>query len=233
MNENNKLNEESKLDELDNGLNERHSDNSSIEKTFSNNFLTENSLSSQEDSNELNQLVFTIDAQVKKTYVNNSMNSSQTTNNKSADQEVYIIFSIQDIKYGIPINRVLEIGIVPRFTPIPRTPTWLLGVTNLRGDIFSVVDLPMFLGLGQANHNTSRMMLVRMQQEELSVIVIVDQVNGLLPIASDQIKTSSSPIQNKLASFLTGFYTDEEKYFALIDIEKLLNSGELRQFEHT
>jgi purine-binding chemotaxis protein CheW len=181
---------------------------------------------------DLNHLILAIDKQVKKTYGSKLMDSLQTKRQKSTDEEVYIIFSLENFKYALPIDRVLEIGTVPKITPIPKTPNWLLGVTNLRGDIFSVVDLQLFLGLGKTNHNTGRMMLVRTQQEEFSTILIVDQVNGLFALANSQIKTSTSPIQNKIASFLIGFCTDQEKDFALLDIEKLLNSRELRQFEY-
>lgn len=179
----------------------------------------------------LENLVSVIDRKVISTYGKKLTTSFEEIKKESTNKEVYIAFSLADVKYAIPINRVLEIGTLPKITTIPKTPNWLLGVTNLRGDIFSVVDLRAFLILGQISSTTARMILVRAIDEDLSTILIVDKVNGLVSIVPEQIKEPTAPVQNKIASFLTGFYVDKDQSLAIFDIDKLLISTELRQFE--
>jgi purine-binding chemotaxis protein CheW len=179
----------------------------------------------------LDSLMSAIDRKVLSTYGKKITTGFEETKKDSINKETYIAFSILDVKYAIPINRVLEIGTLPYVTSIPKTPSWLLGVTNLRGDIFSVVDLKAFLFLGQTSSNTARMMLVRTLEEDFSTILIVDKVNGLVSISREEIKEPTAPVQSKVASFLTGFHIKKEDSLGLFDLDKLLNSTELRQFE--
>ena len=51
----------------------------------------------------------------------------------------------QESDYLVPIAQLLEVARPESITPIPKSPGWLLGVTNLRGDILSLVDLGAFL----------------------------------------------------------------------------------------
>jgi purine-binding chemotaxis protein CheW len=48
---------------------------------------------------------------------------------------------------AIPIEHVREILEVSRLTPLPRTPSFVRGVMNLRGAVVPVIDLPARLGL--------------------------------------------------------------------------------------
>ncbi len=191
------------------------------ENTYQEMPLTAETSDNQVEEVFLDNLVSVIDRKVISTYGKKLTTSFGETKRETTYKEVYIAFSLADIHYAIPVNRVLEIGTLPKVTTIPKTPSWLLGVTNLRGDIFSVVDLRTFLGLGQINSITSRMILVRAEAEDLFTILIVDKINGLISIVLEQIKEPTAPIQNKLASYLTGFYTDKEQSLALFDIDKL------------
>lgn len=48
---------------------------------------------------------------------------------------------------AVPIEHVREILEVSRLTPLPRTPSFVRGVMNLRGAVVPVIDLPARLGL--------------------------------------------------------------------------------------
>ncbi len=53
----------------------------------------------------------------------------------------YLTFSLDKEEYGIGILKVREIiGYVP-ITPIPRTPDYVKGILNLRGQVIPVIDL--------------------------------------------------------------------------------------------
>ena len=62
------------------------------------------------------------------------------------NREQFIRFYLNDILLAIPLKSALEIGHRPVITPLPNLPDWLLGVSNVRGEIVSIVDLKIFLG---------------------------------------------------------------------------------------
>lgn len=52
-----------------------------------------------------------------------------------------VAFSSGAEEYAIDIYKVQEIIRLPRITKLPNTPDYILGITNLRGNVIPVVDL--------------------------------------------------------------------------------------------
>ncbi|MDH3349126.1 MAG: chemotaxis protein CheW, partial [Desulfobulbaceae bacterium] len=65
----------------------------------------------------------------------------------SATEQQFIIFTLAGTEYAVPASNVTEVGEMLQVTPLPNVPLWLKGVSNLRGDIISIVDLRSFLKL--------------------------------------------------------------------------------------
>ncbi len=98
-----------------------------------------------------------------------------------------VIFTLADEEYALPITRVQEII---RYTK-PRTvssPTpWVRGVINLRGKIVPVCDLAMRLGVDHHHADTAKIVLIETQGGTAGVIV--DSVQEVLTITTDQIES--------------------------------------------
>lgn len=52
-----------------------------------------------------------------------------------------IVFQLGDEEYGIRIEQVKEVTITPEVVKMPKTPPFIKGIANLRGDIIAIVDL--------------------------------------------------------------------------------------------
>ena len=52
-----------------------------------------------------------------------------------------IVFRLGDEEYGIRIEQVKEVTVTPEVTKMPKTPAFIKGIANLRGDIIAIVDL--------------------------------------------------------------------------------------------
>ena len=50
-------------------------------------------------------------------------------------------FTVGDVNYGAPVEQVREVRDVQAVTPVPGAPSYVEGVTNLRGQIITVMDL--------------------------------------------------------------------------------------------
>ena len=52
-----------------------------------------------------------------------------------------LVFRLGSDEFGLPIDTVVEVAQVPaQITRIPKTPKFLEGVINLRGEVLPVVD---------------------------------------------------------------------------------------------
>jgi purine-binding chemotaxis protein CheW len=58
-----------------------------------------------------------------------------------------VVFVLAGERYGIESRFVREVARLTRFTPVPGTPPFVLGVTSLRGEILALFDLRPLLGV--------------------------------------------------------------------------------------
>lgn len=143
----------------------------------------------------------------------------------------YVLFSVASTHYAVPEAYVTELERVPRLTLVPRVPAWLRGVTNLRGDIVSVVDLRIYLGLSGVMPPAARLLVVRLLDEPFATGLIVDAVDRIVTIDAAAITPPAAPLDGPLTPFLVGVCSVGERLVVVLDMARLLRSPDLRQFE--
>jgi purine-binding chemotaxis protein CheW len=128
-----------------------------------------------------------------------------------------ISFEIGGQEFCIDISVVREIRGWTSVTAMPQTPTFILGIINLRGAVMPVVDLRARLGLGRTE-TSSRHVIVVVQDESRMFGLLVDAVqetfmvdNTLLqpppdvggaPMTSDTFVDAIIPLEGRLLSRL-------------------------------
>ncbi len=156
----------------------------------------------------------------------------RTTTVEAANLKRYLVFSIGVTEYAVPILNVSEVVRPLNVTPVPNLPDWVSGVSNLRGDIMSVVDLRAFLGQEYSEAEaTNRMLVVHAQNEDITMGLIVDRVGGIFDLPEEQIRSPSAPIEDKISAYMRGVSDYREHLFVVIDLNRLLLSPEVQQFQ--
>lgn len=143
----------------------------------------------------------------------------------------YVLLSIASGHYAIAEAYVTELERVPRITMVPQTPAWLRGVTSVRGDIVSVIDMRAFLQLDAAPAAAARLLVVRLLDESFSAGLIVDGVDRIVGIPAATIQAPASPLEGPLAPFLAGVCDVSDRLVAVLDLDRFLRSSEIRQFD--
>ena len=143
----------------------------------------------------------------------------------------FVLLSIAAGHYAIPEASVVELERVPRITPVPQTPEWMRGVTNVRCDIVSVVDMHRFLQLDTQPGPTARLLVVRLLDEPFTTGIIVDAVDRIVAVNTDSITAPAAPLEGPLAPFLGGVCQAGDRLVAVLDIDRFLRSSEIRQFD--
>jgi purine-binding chemotaxis protein CheW len=143
----------------------------------------------------------------------------------------FVLLSIASGHYAIPEAYVTELERVPRITLVPRTPAWIRGVTNVRGDIVSVIDMHRFLQLDSQPGASGRLLVVRLLDEPFVAGLIVDSVDRIVSVKTDAITAPAAPLEGPLAPFLGGVCEIGDRLVAVLDIDRFLRSSEIRQFD--
>lgn len=129
-----------------------------------------------------------------------------------------VIFELSGSLYGF-YGKYVETIVPPEaISPVPGTPDYVLGLTNVRGDIEAVVDLKMIMDLPPTPVD-NRTRLIITQIEDLRTGFIVDQVEEVTGIAESRIlSTESSQTMNKLVAAETQY---KDKTVVLLDLRKI------------
>jgi purine-binding chemotaxis protein CheW len=156
-----------------------------------------------------------------------------TQDQESASPAVkHVLFVLNDAHYAVPLSNVLELQRLPRITTLPLVPDWLCGVTNLRGEVLSVVDLRSLLGLPIAENDISqRLIVVHSTREEISTGWVVDRVTGIRGFTEEDLQPCSTLITGPVVSFLNGVVEQDDHLIAVLDVNRVLSSPEMRRFE--
>jgi purine-binding chemotaxis protein CheW len=149
---------------------------------------------------------------------------------ESLGMNQYLTFMLAGEEYGVDILCVQEIKGWDTVATIPNTPAYIKGVFNLRGTIVPIIDLRERFGLETlAYGQTTVVIILKVKSETRTRIMgmVVDAVSDVYSLPSDQIKAPpefGSAIDTK---FVRGLATVDEKLVVLLDMDLLLNSGEL------
>ncbi|HKX33411.1 MAG TPA: chemotaxis protein CheW [Blastocatellia bacterium] len=141
------------------------------------------------------------------------------------NQEKHIIFTLAGTRYTVLMSHVIEVGELNSFTKIPNVPEWVLGITNLHGDIVSIVDIRALLGLEREDCMENFNLLVTQTFEgDITASLVVEQVLGIANISAAQIQVVETAAEDGLTSYVRGVYTCGGELLNVLNLEGLLRS---------
>ena len=139
-----------------------------------------------------------------------------------------VVFSLEDESFGVDINQVREIVRVGVVTPIPDSPNFIKGVSNIRGEIIIVIDLKERFFLPVKKPVESKDIVVTGQEGNLYG-VLVDEVTEVLRIPRTGIKTTPHLITKIDRTYISGVVILENRLIMLLDLKKVLSEEDLNK----
>ena len=146
---------------------------------------------------------------------------TQKPYNESSEKQQFVVFDIDGKIYGINILLTESIERMHRITRVPKSPSEITGVINLRGDIVPLLCMRKILGYKDKGY-TDLTRIIIVQFEEYRIGLIVDQVHDVLTVPSDDIQLSMDELTEKEKVYISGIINMNEQPLMLIDIPKTL-----------
>lgn len=138
----------------------------------------------------------------------------------------FLIFTLGDEEYGVDILKVQEIRGYDQVTRIANTPSFIKGVTNLRGVIVPIIDLRIKFAQQEVDYDDNTVVIV-LNLSQRVVGIVVDGVSDVLSLTADQIRPAPEFAVTLSTEYLTGLGSLGDRMLILVDIEKLLSSEEM------
>lgn len=145
----------------------------------------------------------------------------------TTDGSQFLTFQLGEELYGVDILRVQEIKGYTAVTKIPNTPSHIKGVLNLRGTIVPIVELRTKFGMPTIDYTMFTVIVVVVVKEKVMGLV-VDAVSDVLNIDKKDIQPAPQFGAQVDVSFLNGIGKSGDKLVALLDMDRLLNEGDIQ-----
>ena len=161
-------------------------------------------------------------------------NTTLASSTTAAHGGKYLTFALGKEEYGLQILKVREIIKVMEITAVPRTPAYVRGVINLRGQVISVVDLRAKFEMPSAGQTDQTcIIVVEIRQpganggRKLSTGIVVDRVSEVLNISADAIEAPPAFGTGVSTDFIVGMAKAGQGVKILLDIDKVLGGDEV------
>jgi twitching motility protein PilI len=128
-------------------------------------------------------------------------------------------------------DEVVEIVPMPPVTPVPGAQAWMLGIGNLRGNLFPVIDLKQFLeGERTVLHEGQRVLVMR--QAGGDVALTIDELYGQRSFGTAQEVEAGSLAEGRYGHFVARAFRAEDAEWGVFALSLLARTPEFRQAAH-
>ena len=160
--------------------------------------------------------------------------SSKDNEGQEAGGFSAIGFRVGDEEYGLRLTAVREIVTTPHITRVPKAADHIKGVINLRGEVMPVIDLSFrFFGVKSEISRRTCIVIIELLDDELVHIgVMIDAVNAVVDISSDQVEPALGFSAKIRADFIHGIAKVDRDFIILLNLYHALDIEELSNFDN-
>lgn len=147
----------------------------------------------------------------------------------TAKEGKYLTFSLGKETYGIPIVSVKEIIGIISITEVPKTPKFIKGVINLRGNIIPLLDLRLKFNMNFKEYDDRTcIVVIELTHNDTKkwIGIAVESVSEVIYLNQENIEPPHEYFNDENQNFLIGMGKLKEQVILLLDIENILSSKE-------
>lgn len=143
----------------------------------------------------------------------------------------YMEFRIGDQLYALPLLSVKEVIQKPDVTPVPNVPSYFEGMINLRGQILGVVNVRRRINTKhKENTDAKTEVVVVVEQDNVSIGMIVDEVTRVIHTTSEMIKPAPLKEDDPSRMYISFIIQSNDDLILSVNLSELM---ELKKYKAT
>jgi purine-binding chemotaxis protein CheW len=136
-----------------------------------------------------------------------------------------VTFSLAGKDYAIDIMQVKEIAKAGRFTFVPNTSPFVLGVYNLRGDIIPIIDLRIFFNIPTKTRQADALeSMIIINVDEQTFGIVVDAIDKVVGISKSSIQPPHPIFGDINIKYIHGVVENQGRLYILLDVTRIFGS---------
>jgi purine-binding chemotaxis protein CheW len=143
----------------------------------------------------------------------------------------YLTFKLDEELFAVDIGKVREVLEFTTMTKVPRTPDFMRGVINLRGNVVPVVDMRLKLGLTMTVKTVDTCVViseVSVDGERTVLGALVDSVQEVIDLDAGNVAPPPHLGSRIDASVIRGMGKREDQFIMILDLDRVFTADELR-----
>lgn len=141
-----------------------------------------------------------------------------------------LAFAIGEFKIVTELTSVIDVLTAPALTPIPGTKPWLKGICNVRGSLYSVVDVGFYLEVAPPVADGEGRLLV-LNDKDLGCTLLVPTVFGLRYFVEEQQRQEISTLDPALQPYAEQAFLQDGETWAALDLGRLIATAKFMGIE--
>ena len=163
--------------------------------------------------------------------VSTQMSDNDNDIEETADEALqYLTFFLRDDIVGIDLKQVKEVLEVKGITILPRTPDYMRGVINLRGQVIPVIDLKLKFDMGSTEFTVDTCIIIveiEIDEEPVMVGALADSVRDVVDLLANEIDPAPKMGSSIDAKFIFGMGRHDDEFISMLDLTTLFSMEEL------
>ncbi len=131
-----------------------------------------------------------------------------------------VVFKLNEEQFAVEVGSVESIIKLQTITKIPHAPEFVVGVTNLRGNIVPVIDLELRLSLSRVDPGIDTRIVVALIKDQ-KIGMVVDAVSQVVEIDDLQIEPTPKISTSIDSTFIKGIVKIDDNLIILLDLDKV------------
>jgi len=137
----------------------------------------------------------------------------------------WITFQLGEEVYGVDVKQVREILRINNILPVPGTPDYILGITNIRGNVVTVLDGRTRINLQMIDTTDASRMIVLESGDDV-VAVVVDNVSDVLDLPESSIDSNVKLKVNRGSKYISGVVTYTGGLIIILSAERFITEDQ-------
>ena len=140
-----------------------------------------------------------------------------------------VVFKVAGQSYCTDILKIKEVCMKQDIVAMPNSPSFVEGISNLRGEVICIVNMADKLGVVSKSDNKNQKIII-ISINNFSIGFSVDDISGIIHVSSEDIELTPD-ILSKTNVFSDGVVKTQDKIMILLDFNRILNEKEIEEIE--
>lgn len=142
-----------------------------------------------------------------------------------------VTFSLNGVKFAVPMAAVQEIVRVPETVRVPLASSYLSGLANLRGRVLPIFQSRSMMGMPAVDADEASRVLVLSLSSPVGMVV--DHVHSVMNVSEDQLDSMNPEEHLEYTEWISTMVRHESGLILVLDVHKLISAHTQHQGDST